>query len=48
MADKCEDDGNAEPDCWTDNLAMAWVLIGAALEADDWERDAIHDLRICP
>ena len=24
------------------HFAMAWILVGAALEADEWDREAVH------
>jgi len=30
---------------WSDNFAMARILVCAALEADDGQRNAIHDFR---
>jgi len=32
-----EDDGSTEANGWTDDFAVAWVLVGSTLEADDWE-----------
>ena len=28
---------------WTNYLAVAWVLVRSALEADEWDGEAVHD-----
>lgn len=39
-----QNNGSCEPDGGPDNFTMAWVLVGAALEANEWDWKTVHDV----
>ena len=39
----CGPNSEEEPECRADDFAVAWILVGAALEADNGEGEAVHD-----